>query len=377
MRRYILGLGPLFPSPPHSLFLGPEGIFCCVVCGILAGGLSALLTKGVYATEDLFAKVPLHWMWWPVLGGLAIGLGGLIFPQALGVGYEVIGALLQGPCPEALLAGILLVKSSIWLLALGSGTSGGVLAPLLMMGGALGGLEALVFPNEGVGFWPLISMGAILGGTMRSPLTGAIFAMELTHDGNSLLPLLVASVTAYGFTVLTMKRSILTEKLARRGFHLTREYEVDPMEILSVREVMRTQFTVLKETLPPDQLLAHLQARGVQRLYPIISEQGVLRGLLSAREIENLIAEPRPGSLMEHATREAVVAYPDERLRTVVNKMAARGVTRLPVVRPDSGLLVGLVSLTDLLRARQRLLEAETRREIYFTLGRAHRRAPL
>jgi H+/Cl- antiporter ClcA len=144
-----------------------------------------------------------------------------------------------------MLAGILLVKSAIWAISLGSGTSGGVLAPLLMMGGALGGIEAMFLPFEGAGFWPLVSMGAILGGTMRSPFTGIIFALELTHDVNMLLPLLPAVTVAHGFTVLTLRRSILTEKVSRRGFHLSREYAVDPLEILFVHEVMRTNIVAL------------------------------------------------------------------------------------------------------------------------------------
>ena len=223
-RRYLLGVGPLFPVPPHPVFIGPQGLMGCVVAGVLAGALSALLTLAVYAAEDLFRLLPIHWMWWPALGGLAIGLGGLIFPQALGVGYDTIGALLQGDVPRNIILGILLVKSAIWAISLGSGTSGGVLAPLLMMGGALGGIEAMFLPHEGAGFWPLVSMGAILGGTMRSPFTGVIFALELTHDVNMLAPLLLAVTIAHGFTVLTLRRSILTEKVARRGYHLSREY---------------------------------------------------------------------------------------------------------------------------------------------------------
>src|SRR3989442_932768 len=199
-RRYLIGLGPLFVTPAHPLFIGPQGLLGCALAGLLAGALSALLTGSVYAAEDAFQRLPIHWMWWPAIGGLVVGLGGLVFPQALGVGYETIGALVQGDVPKATIAGILLVKSLIWAVSLGSGTSGGVLAPLLMMGGALGGVEAMFLPNEGVGFWPLISMGAILGGTMRSPFTGIVFAFELTHDVNVILPLLVACVIAHAFT---------------------------------------------------------------------------------------------------------------------------------------------------------------------------------
>src|SRR5678815_4284830 len=165
-------------------------------------------------------------MWWPAMGGLVVGVGGWLFPQALGVGYDVIGDLLQGDVAGRVIVGVLVVKSIIWSVSLGSGTSGGVLAPLLMMGGALGGVESWFLPSEGIGFWPLVSMGAILGGTMRSPLTGVIFSLELTHDLNMVLPLLVAVTIAHGFTVLVLRRSILTEKIARRGYHLSREYAV-------------------------------------------------------------------------------------------------------------------------------------------------------
>src|SRR5207248_2220427 len=137
MRRRILGLGPIFPVPPHATFIGFDGLAACVVVGLLAGALSAALTAAVYASEDAFAKLPIHWMWWPAIGGLAIGIGGLLFPQALGVGYDVIAGLLQDQVSTRVIVGVLIVKSTIWAVSLGSGTSGGVLAPLLMIGGAL------------------------------------------------------------------------------------------------------------------------------------------------------------------------------------------------------------------------------------------------
>jgi CBS domain-containing protein len=368
-RRYILGLGPLFPVPPHPVFIGPQGLMGCVVAGVLAGALSAVLTISVYAAEDLFRLLPIHWMWWPALGGLAIGVGGLVFPQALGVGYETIGALLQGDVPRNLILGILLVKSAMWAISLGSGTSGGVLAPLLMMGGALGGIEAMFLPHEGAGFWPLVSMGAILGGTMRSPFTGIVFALELTHDVNMLLPLLLAVTIAHGFTVLTLRRSILTEKVARRGFHLSREYTVDPLEILFVREVMRTNIVALPARTSTAELAASLhhdhQRRG-QWLYPVVDEDNTLMGVItrySLRQIQREGGAPaQPLSAL--ANRDPVVAYAGEPLRVVVNRMAQTGFTRFPVVeREDTRKLVGMVSLDDLLRARTRSLEEELHRE--------------
>jgi CIC family chloride channel protein len=370
VRRYILGLGPLFPVPPHPTFLGPEGLLGCVLAGLLAGALSALLTLAVYASEDAFRLLPLHWMWWPALGGLVIGLGGLVFPQALGVGYDMIAALLQGKLATYLIAGILLVKSIIWAVSLGSGTSGGVLAPLLLMGGALGGLETLVLPNEGAGFWPLISMGAILGGTMRSPFTGIIFMLELTHDVNVLLPLLVAAVIAHAFTVLTLRRSILTEKVSRRGYHLSREYAIDPLEILFVREVMRTNSVALPATSSFADVLQSLHNNGgqrSQRLYPVVDDAARLIGIVTHSTLQECLRTPQSvdsRQLTEIVQANPIVAYPDEPLRVVVYRMAETGLTRLPVVARDgSGILLGIISLRDLLQARVRNLEAEQRRE--------------
>ncbi len=368
-RRYILGMGPLFPVPAHPLFIGPQGLAGCIVAGLLAGVLSALLTGAVYAAEDFFQKLPIHWMWWPALGGLTIGLGGLIFPQALGVGYDTIGALLQGDVPRNTILGILLVKSVIWSVSLGSGTSGGVLAPLLMMGGALGGVEAMFLPNCGTGFWPLVSMGAILGGTMRSPFTGVIFALELTHDVNMLAPLLLAVTIAHGFTVLTLKRSILTEKVARRGYHLSREYSVDPLEILFTREVMRTNIAALSVDTTAAQAAADLRTgyrdRG-QFLYPVLDADKRLSGVITRAGLEQLASDPGndPRPLGDLALRDPIVAYADEPLRLVVYRMAECGVTRMPVLRSQHDRrLAGMVSLQDLLQARTRNLEEERRRE--------------
>jgi chloride channel protein, CIC family len=393
IRRYIIGQGPLFPVPPHPLFIGPQGILGCVIAGVLAGALATLLTMAVYASEDAFQHLPIHWMWWPAIGGLAIGIGGFIFPQALGVGYDTIRDLLQGNVPTNIILGILLVKSAIWAISLGSGTSGGVLAPLLMMGGALGGLEALFLPHEGLGFWPLISMAAILGGTMRSPFTGIIFTLELTHDTNVLLPLLIACTMAYAFTVLVMRRSILTEKVSRRGYHLTREYAIDPLEVLFVRDVMRTTIVALSADMQGKELaqsLKNAHSQYGQHLYPVLDAKQQLVGVLTRRDLHQFIQEeqtvgvvpcadpvpcanPEPhigpapcttGFHSPYVRPNPVVCYPDEPLRIVVYRMAETNLTRLPVVERDNPLkLVGMVSLADLLKARARNLQEEHRRE--------------
>ncbi|MFL6463699.1 MAG: chloride channel protein [Bryobacteraceae bacterium] len=376
MRNYILGAGPIFPIPSHTAFVGSAGLLSCVIVGILAGLLSAALTFGVYLAEDLFHKLPIHWMWWPAIGGLFVGLGGLIFPHALGVGYDNISALLTGKAGLAFICGVLLVKSSIWVISLGSGTSGGVLAPLLMMGAALGGVEQMFLPDFGIGFWPAISLGAILGGTMRAPLTGIVFTIELTNDFSLAVPLLVASFVAYGFTVLCLKRSILTEKIARRGYHLSREYATDPLEILFVREVMRSNVVTIPANITLDkvrELVRSTHKRHGQNLFPLVDDGGNLVTVVSRNNLSNIIEETKgldgQHLLRKFLTDEPVTAYADEPLRVVVYRMVETGFTRLPVVEPapsnhgTHGRLLGLVALADLLHARSRHFEEERARE--------------
>jgi chloride channel protein, CIC family len=378
LRRYLLGLGPLFPTPIHEAYIGPWGLALCVVAGLLAGGLSALLTAMVYAAEDAFHRLPIHWMWWPAIGGLVVGVGGLIFPEALGVGYDVIETLIRGDATTTLILGVLLVKSTIWAVSLGSGTSGGVLAPLLMMGGALGGLEAMVFPDHGPGFWPIIGMAAILGGTMRAPLTGIVFTLELTHDINLLLPLLCATAVAHGCTVLIMRRSILTEKIDRRGFHVSREYAVDPLEVLFVRDVMRTEIVALPAEMPLDAVLEPQRIRDDrggfgQGLYPVLDDNERLVGVVTRSDLRALVPNA-PGNghvrtLREIAYEHPLVAFPNESLRRVMERMATTGLTRFPVVlRDQPNKLVGMITLADFLRARQRSLEEERTRERVLTI---------
>jgi CBS domain-containing protein len=264
--------------------------------------------------------------------------------------------------------GILLVKSVIWAVSLGSGTSGGVLAPLLMMGGALGGVEAMFLPPMGAGFWPLVSMGAVLAGTMRAPITGVIFAVELTHDIDMMLPLLLAVAVSYGFTVLILRRSILTEKVSRRGYHLSCEYEVDPMEVLFVRDVMRSNIVALPADATPADLSGSLKSdheRRGQMLYPVVDGGRRLRGVITSHRLREILRESAPQQrLAELALEDPVVAYADEPLRLVVYRMAEKGLTRFPVLeRGDSRKLAGMVSLNDLLQARTRTLQEERTRE--------------
>ncbi len=241
VRQFILGAAPVFPvvGPLPGMHWPVDAL--ALVIGICGATVAIAATRLVYLAEDAFSRLPIHWMWWPAIGGGVIGLGGLIEPRALGVGYDVIGALLTGQATLSLIVGILLVKTTIWSLSLGSGTSGGVLAPVFMIGGALGALVGQWFPPVFPGFWAILGLAAVVGGVMRSPLTGIVFTLELTHAWPAMFPLTIASITAYAASVLALDRSILTEKIARRGLHLTRDYTTDPLETFFVADVMHAE----------------------------------------------------------------------------------------------------------------------------------------
>lgn len=259
VREFLLGSAAIFAVDPAGLQVTVPANCLAVVVGVSGGVLAVVATWLVYRAEDGFARLPIHWMWWPAIGGAIIGIGGLIEPRALGVGYDVIDELLTGRATVSLIIGILVVKTLIWSLSLGSGTSGGVLAPVFMIGGALGALEGMAFPEVIPGFWAMLGVAAVVGGVMRSPLTGVIFTMELTHVWGAALPLLISSTAAYALSVLVLKRSVLTEKIARRGLHLTREYSTDPLETFFAAEVMRPDTTSVAElAVHPDDTLRHV-----------------------------------------------------------------------------------------------------------------------
>lgn len=338
---------------------------CCVLAGALGGLLASGATGLVYFAEDLFAKLPFHWMWWPAIGGVIIGVGGLIEPRALGVGYDIIHQLLLGKATIGLIVGILVVKTLIWSLSLGSGTSGGVLAPVFMIGGALGALEGQVFPHVSPGFWALMGLAAVVGGVMRSPLTGIVFSLELTHEWSALLPVVVTASAAYLVSTLIMKRSVLTEKVARHGFHLTREYSVDPLEVLFVREVMWRDVVTLPSRVPLAEAVEtflsveHVQNRDYQhrqRIYPVVHDDGRLVGVVTRRDmLDAARTEPDGRVVGDLVVERTVTVHPDQTLREVANEFARRGVTRAPVVdRRDPTRLRGLVTLTQLLEGRLR-----------------------
>jgi len=369
IRWSILGTGPLFPVLPPPT---PDwtAILSAGAVGLIAGLASTALTYAVYASEDAFKRLPIHWAWWPCIGGLVIGLGGLIVPRALGVGYDTIDLLLVGNIAAGAAASLLIVKATIWSVSLGSGTSGGVLAPLLMMGGALGTLEALFLPSGTASLFTVVSMGAMLGGVMRSPFTGVVFSLELTRDLNALPVLLVGALVADFVTVFTMRRSILTEKVARRGVHLSREYEVDVLERVRVSQVMRKDFDTIPKASPIDQLI--LRVAGTDAAgYPVVDEDGRMAGYLTSSDMKKLAKSSVASgmSVGELAPRPKVITYPDEPSRAAADRLAETDSDSLPVVEPSTGKVVGIFTREDAFRARVIWFKEENVRERHLSVA--------
>jgi CIC family chloride channel protein len=329
-----------------------------------------IVTKSIYWIEDAFEKLPIHWMWWPAIGAIFIGVGGVIEPRVLGVGYNTIHSLLRGELIGAAVIGLLVAKALVWSIALGSGTSGGVLAPLLIMGGALGALAGSWIPVGDPGLWALIGMAAMMGGTMRSPLTAMVFAVELTRDFNLFPALLIASVAALGVTVLLMRRSILTEKLARRGHHITREYSIDPFELARVREVMDEDVPSVPATMKLSELSQRIAENnselGRRQGTLITNEQNQLVGIITRGDLVRALVRKQSQDLtvVEAGSTNLVVAYPDEPLHAALTKMLKHDVGRLPVVeRGEPTRAIGYLGRAAILSARMRLHEEENIRQ--------------
>jgi chloride channel protein, CIC family len=368
-RSWALGAAPLFPLATSGTMSQAE-LLLCALLGLVAGLGSGALTAMVYGAEDLFQRLPIHWMWWPMLGGVVIGVGGLIEPHALGVGYDNIAALLHGDMGSGAALRLLIVKSVIWSVALGSGTSGGVLAPLLIMGGVLGSLfGGFVSPGD-TGIWALVGMASMMGGTMRSPLTSMMFGLELTHDLNALLPLAIGCAAAHTTTVLLLKRSILTEKIARRGHHITREYVIDPFETIRVADIMARPAESLPASWTIAEVLTFFTAPDAPRRhksYPVTDTHGKVIGMVSrADALRWLGDEDVPEKLLREQVegQELVVGYDDELAGHLADRMSFTEHGRVPILSRQTGALVGLVARRDLLRVRTNMMRHEHEREV-------------
>lgn len=372
VRRLLLGPQSLLHMAPTGAPIYHSAILCALILGIVAAFVAAGLSKAVHFSEAMFAKLPIHWMWWPAIGGLGIGLGGLIFPKALGVGYSTIQEMITGDTAWKLLAGILVIKSLIWVFSLGSNTAGSILAPLLMIGGALGAVMGHLAPVMSQGAWVLVGMASVLTGAIGCPLTSAMLALELTHNGGLMLPVLLASVAAYAVSVLVMPRSMLTESLSQRGLHLSREFGVDPLETMLASQAMHTSVFALNDDATRKDAfdwLSKMEERGGeawshwQRVFPLVDAEGRLGGLLTRSQMMTAAkqADLSQPLVLSGSTTPTTVS-PRNTLRECAGMMAETKLTAFPVVNGE-GKLVGIITIDDLLKGRSEQARRESDRE--------------
>ena len=372
----LLGTGPMFTVAamdfgiPRAL---PFYVLLGGLCGLAAVGFSKLL----YWTEDQFEKLPIDELWWPAIGALGLGIIGYFVPRVLGVGYDTISDILNANLALRLLVVVMLAKAVALVVSLGSGTSGGLLAPMFMSSAAMGGVFALgvdrIFPGAhlSAGAFALVAMGAVFGAASRAAFTFIIFAFEITRDYNSVLPLMLVTVIAAGIAMLLMPSgSIMTEKLVRRGLRIHQDYEADMLQQMSVSQTMDPEVPAV----PGDMWLVDLADR-IARRDPEVSQHqalfimgvdGKLAGVITRGDVFRALDKDSTQSMtvLEAGTRDVVVTYPDEALHDASAKMLLNNIGRLPVVdRKDPGHVVGYLGRHGIMAARLRRLDEEHVRE--------------
>ena len=372
----LLGAGPMFKVAmmdfgiPRAL---PFYLLLGVVCGLAAVGFSKLL----YWTEDQFEKLPIDELWWPAMGALGLGIIGYFVPRVLGVGYDTIGDILNASLAWKLLLVVMLAKAVALVISLGSGTSGGLLAPMFMSSAAMGGVFALainrIFPsaNLSAGAFALVAMGAVFGSASRATFSFIIFAFEITRDYNSVLPLMLVSVIADGIAMLLMPRaSIMTEKLARRGLYIHQEYETDVLQQVMVFETMDKDIPALSPNLKigelSDRISRHDPEVSRHQGMFVLDAAGKLAGLLTRGDLMRALDKDPSGNttVLDAASRNLIVTYPDESLHEAAAKMLRSNVGRLPVVdRNQPQRVVGYLGRSGIMAARRRRLDEEHVRE--------------
>ena len=363
----LLGVGPMFQVNPMDFAIPralPSYLVLGLICGLAAVGFSKLL----YWVEDQFDKLPFEELWWPAVGALGLGVIGYFVPRVLGVGYDTIGDILNGSLAWRLLVIVMLAKAVALAVSLGSGTSGGLLAPCFMWSAAMGGIFAMIvnhfFPgaNLSPGAFALVAMGAVFGAASRATFTFIIFAFEITRDYNSVLPLMLVSVIADGIAMLLMPNSsIMTEKLARRGLHVHQDYEADILAQTRVEETMDQDLP----TIPADAKVGVLAERIAQHdalvarheALLILDQAGKLAGIITRGDLLRALAQDASGamSVLEVGSSRLIVTYPDELISEAASKMLRYDIGRLPVVdRADHGKPVGYLSRSGVMAARLR-----------------------
>ena len=365
VRIGFVGILPAF-SMPNLVQPSEPALVAYVVLGALVGLAAVAVTKIVYGIEDLFDHLPIHWMWWPALGAVAVGVCGYFAPHTLGVGYDNIDRILSAGIGGQALLFLALMKFVSWSISLGSGTSGGTLAPLFTIGGGLGALlgevAAQAFPHLGIDvrIAALVGMAAMFAGASRALLTSVVFAFETTRQPIGLLPLLGGCTASFLLSSLLMRNTIMTEKIARRGVRVPGEYTADFLEQVAAGLAASKPVVTLKA----DDLLVAVRAwiatggaGTAHQGFPVVDANGELVGVLTRRDLLDRAAADS-ARVRDLVRRPVAVAFEDNSLREAADHMVHEGVGRLPVVsRAAPRVPVGILTRSDLLSAHKRRLE--------------------
>ncbi len=374
--HFLFSPGPVFPIAHLIEIPSNTALFVYSILGIVTGVLSVGVTKIVYFIEDVFEKLPVHWMWWPAIGGLVVGIIGYIAPRTLGVGYDNITDILSGNMPLTIVLSLCIFKFISWAIALGSGTSGGTLAPLLTIGGAAGVLLASVilyfFPASGITFSlaALVGMSAMFAGASRALLTSIIFALEVTGQSNALLPLLAACTASYFVSFFLMESTIMTEKITRRGVKTPDSYEPDILETIPVEAVVNENGLVLSEdnTIAEVRDWLEKEADYNSNYFIIVSANNEFRGIISSSNLFSNHHQPDIliGNLIK---RNNVSIGIENSLRTAVEMMARENIDILPVVSRENN-IIGILTYKDIISAYKKDIDEHIKKQPMISLKR-------
>jgi len=366
MHFVLFSAAPTFPMP-QAHTVESIAVLTYAIIGLVVGLISVIVTKCVYYVEDQFEKLPVHWMWWPAIGGVAVGVVGYFYPKTLGVGYHNITEALSGALPVAVLVSLCFWKFVSWAIALGSGTSGGTLAPLLTIGSAVGCLLGIFVQN----YFPevhitlpmaaLVGMAALFAGASRAILTSIVFAMETTMQESTLLPLIAGCSTAYLVSFILMRSTIMTEKIKRRGIEMPESYRPDMLELRRVFEIMSpiesTLFTV-SESLSVRDARESVSKEGVEnedRSILVVSDTELL-GFVDKKALFQESDNDRKVS--ELISGKCYAVYSDKALSTALELMLRKKQHLLAVVDRESKKMTGVVTERDILAVfEQRFIE--------------------
>ena len=372
----LLGAGPMFTVRTMD-FGVPRVLPFYLLLGVICGLAAVAFSKSLYWVEDQFEKLPVDELWWPGIGALVLGIIGYFVPRVLGVGYDTIGDILNADLALRLLLVVMVAKAVALVVSLGSGTSGGLLAPMFMSSAALGGVFAMgmdrIVPSARLspGAFALVAMGAVFGAAARAPFSFIIFAFEITRDYNSVLPLMLVTVIADGIAILLMPRSsIMTEKLERRGLHIHQDYETDVLEQVKVSETMDSEVPVVAADMPVGELAERIARHEPEvsrhQALVILDKDSKLAGIVTRGDVLRALAKDPTGAmtLLEAGTSDVIVTYPEEVLHLAAAKMLRNNIGRLPVVdRADPRRVVGYLGRPGIMAARLRRLHDEHVRE--------------